>query len=428
MTRTETDPSTVPTGWRTHYPGKIVWSFLCAISALIYLIAMLFINIIPSWRSNRHWSYTQAFLGSIIKFVSTIITHLRIVDSLDLNPGKLGDRFIVIQPAPLMVYTEHLKSESVTPKPIGATWYPSVPSKEELEGSKIVLWFHSGSFIYLTGRPSDSDKPARSLNSCLGPKTFSLWVQYRLAECKNDPTPFPGPMQDALTSYLYLTQELSIDPCKIIVGGDSSGATMAIGLVRYLQVYRNDKAKMELPYQFPTLPHACIMLSPSVDYCTEADVEELSTHRNVKLDYLVPQMLAWGSHAFAPPPIDLDSPYISPVRYPFSTTVPIYVQSGGAEILCDTIRSFVKIMQDIKGNKLEYFEMPHAPHDVFAIGYYAGWKKEALMICEEVAGFISRLNEQHPVRRSITSLPADPIPEDDREQLIDPKDVILVDT
>lgn len=428
MVRAETDSSTVPTGWRTRYPGKILWSFLCVICALFYLIAMVFINIVPCWRSNRHWTYTQALLGSIIKFVSRIITHLRIVDSIDLSPGKLGDRFIVIHPAPLMVYTEHLKSEVVQPKPIGATWYPSTPSKEELERSKIVLWFHSGSFIYLTGRPSDSDKPARSLNSCLGPKTFSLWVQYRLAECKNDPTPYPGPMQDALTSYLYLTQELAIDPSKIIVGGDSSGATMAIGLVRYLQEYRSDKAKMDLPYQFPTLPHACIMLSPSVDYCIEADLRELSANRNVKLDYLVPEMLAWGSHAFAPPPIALDSPYISPVRYPFSTTVPIYVQSGGAEILCDTIRAFVRAMQDIEGNKVEYLEMPHAPHDIFAIGYYAGWKKEAVMICEEVAGFISRLNEQHPIGTSITSSHTPSISEDDREQLIDPRDVMLVDT
>ncbi|MCO5585412.1 hypothetical protein L7F22_039345 [Adiantum nelumboides] len=325
-----------------------------------------------------------------------------------------------------MVYTDHLKSETVTPKPIGATWYPSVPTKEELEECKIVLWFHSGSFIYLTGRPSDSEKPAQSLNSSLGPKTFSLWVQYRLAECKHDPTPYPGPMQDALTSYLYLTRELAIDPSNIIVGGDSSGATMAIGLVRYLHLYRNDKTKMELPYRFPALPHACIMLSPSVDYCTEADLEELSTHRNVKLDYLVPKMLAWGSHAFAPPPISLHSPYISPSRYPFSTSVPIYVQSGGAEILCDTIRVFVKAMQDIEGNKVEYFEMPHAPHDVFAIGYYAGWKKEAMIICEEVAGFISRLNDQHLTRSTIISLPADPIPEDNPEQSVDPKVIVNI--
>lgn len=383
-------------------------------------------NIVPSWRPNRHWTYTQASLGSIIKHVSAIVTQLRIVDSLDLNAGKLGDRFIVIKPAPLIVYTDHLKSENVQPKSIGATWYPSVPDKQELKESKIVLWFHSGSFLYLTGMPNDSEMPAQSFNSALGPKTLSLWVQYRLAECKNDPTPYPGQIQDALTSFLYLTNELDISPSKIIVGGDSSGATIAIGLIRYLHMYRNDKTKMDLPSQFPSLPHACIMLSPSVDYCTEADLEELSKHRNAKSDYVVPQMLAWGSHAFAPPPIDLDSPFLSPSRHPFSTSVPIYVQSGGAEVLCDTIRTFVDSMQKIQGNKVEYFELPHAPHDVFAIGYYAGWKKEAKMICQEAARFLSLLDEQiaQPLINSISS---EDLPHTITDQSINPETQLSVD-
>lgn len=394
MVRTEADPTSIPTGWKTRQPGTAIWTFYSSLYALGFLLFALVENLIPRFRPSPHWSYKQAFLGSLIKHVSVRITEVGLLDSIDLKPGKLGNRFIVMDPAPEEVYLDAFSSDTVKPKQIGATWYPSTPSKQQLEGSQIVLWFHSGSFIYLSGRPHDSEPPALALNSRLGPNTFSLWVQYRLAGCKNDPAPYPGPMQDGLTSYLYLTRELGINPSRILIGGDSSGSTIAIALVRYLENYGADKTMQTLPFLLPKPPRACILLSPSLDYCTEADGEELAAHKNSKTDYLVPRMMAWGSCAFAPPPIALDSPFISPARHPFFTSTAIYVQSGGGELLCDSIRVFVKKMQDVKGNKVEYFEMPHAPHDIFAIGAYAGWKEGGELICDEVANFVKHLQPE----------------------------------
>lgn len=385
MVRDVADSTTVPRGWRTRQPGIALWTLISSVVILFRCLLASIVYVVPCWRPVRQWTYAQSVLGMLVKQASVTLTQLGVADSVRLDGAKLGSRWMVIAPADVDNYRGPFASETVKPQSIGATWYPHAPTLEEQGQANIVLWFHSGSFIYLSGRPSDSAMPAKLLNTSLGPNTFLLWVQYRLAGCKKRPTIFPGPMQDALTSYLYLVCDLCISPERIILGGDSSGATMAIGLIRYLHTYQG-------VVKLPPTPRACLLLSPSVDYCFEGDQTDLSMNRNVKTDYLDVRMLAWGICVFNPPPLPLNTPYLSPARYPFASPVPFFVQAGGAEILCDSVRQFVKAMQTIPGgNRVEFLELPYAPHDVFAIGKLAGWGKQAEEVCQAAAAFIDRL-------------------------------------
>ena len=59
--------------------------------------------------------------------------------------------------------------------------------------------------------------------------------QYRLSI--DDSTRFPAGLQDVVTSYCYLTQELGVPASKIVLSGDSAGANLVLAFVKYLAEY-----------------------------------------------------------------------------------------------------------------------------------------------------------------------------------------------
>ncbi len=88
-----------------------------------------------------------------------------------------------------------------------------------------ILWFHGGGWVL--GDLDTAELPARALSSQTGCTVVS--VAYRLAP----ETRFPGAVDDCLASLKWArshADELSIDPGRIIVGGDSAGANLAAAL------------------------------------------------------------------------------------------------------------------------------------------------------------------------------------------------------
>lgn len=387
MVRGLADDGAIPRGWRTRQPGLTIWIFVALLRALLQA-AFYSIRYIPrTWRQSSAWTYRQAFMTRVVERAASFITEIGFTQSLSLEPEELGDRWVVMEPAPAAAYAGPFESDTVQPESIGGTWYPELPSKESLieEQGLVVLSFHSGSLLWLTGRPEDSGPVATMLNDKLGNNTRSLWVQYRLGGGAN-PTPYPGAMQDAITSYTYLTKDMGISPSRIVLAGDSTGSTIAMALVRYLASIKDIS-----DYQFANLPapRACLLFSPSVEYCFEGDMEAVSSHRNIKTDYVEGKLMAWGARAIAPPDtVRLDDPYISPALYPFATPVPIFAQVGGAEVLCDSVRGFAERMAAVPGNRVEYLEVPHVPHDIYVLGTVLGWSKEQTQIHESAAEFV----------------------------------------
>lgn len=101
--------------------------------------------------------------------------------------------------------------------------------------------------------------------------------------------------------------------------------------------------------------------------------------------------MAWGAAAFAPPEIvRLDDPYLSPALHPFATPVPIFVQAGAAEVLCDSVKAFAEAFRAIPGNTVEYMLVPDAPHDIYAVGNVLGWSDQQKEVVDAAARFVKR--------------------------------------
>ncbi|KAJ5216608.1 Alpha/beta hydrolase fold-3 [Penicillium cinerascens] len=351
MARSLADDDAVPNGWRTRQPGCAIWVIIAIFRGLLEAV-FYSIYYIPSFlRQSPRWTYREAYTTRLFKGCFRIITEIGFTQSLSLEPGKLGDRWVTIDPAPASAYCGDFTSDTIKPETVGGTWYPKLPSKQSLleEQGLVVLSFHSGSLL-----------------------------TYRLAGGSN-PTPYPGAMQDAVTAYIYLIKEMGISPSRIILAGDSTGSTIAVALLRYL-VSIKDVQDHELAHLPP--PKACFLFSPSVEYCFEGDPEAVSANRNIKTDYVEARL------SRPPETVRLDDPYISPALHPFATPVPIFIQAGGVEVLCDSVRGFFNAMSAIPGNVAEHFEVPDVPHDIYVVGHLLGWPKEQEDIHEAAARFV----------------------------------------
>ncbi|KAJ5578092.1 Alpha/beta hydrolase fold-3 [Penicillium hispanicum] len=387
MARSLADDNAIPNSWRTRQPGCAIWIVIAVFRSLLEALFYSIYYIRSSSRQSPKWTYRQACMTRLFERGFNIITEIGFTQSLSLEPEKLGDRWVTIDPAPASAYCGDFTSDTIKPETVGGTWYPELPSKQSLleEQGLVVLSFHSGSLLWMTGRPEDSGPAATMLNNKLGENTCSFWLQYRLAG-GNNPTPYPGAMQDAVTAYIYLIKDMGISPSRIVLAGDSTGSTIAVALLRYLASIK-EVQEHELAGLPP--PKACLLFSPSVEYCFEGDPEAVGANRNIKTDYVEPRMMAWGARAIAPPEtVRLDDPYISPALHPFATPVPMFVQAGGAEVLCESVRGFANAMSAIPGNRVEYLEVPGVPHDVYVVGYLFGWPKEQEEIHEAAARFV----------------------------------------
>jgi acetyl esterase/lipase len=294
---------------------------------------------------------------------------------LSMEPGVQKDRFVEIKPGH-DIYKGDLAG-SIPPCKIGGTWYPEVPELPEVEEElqkTVALHFHGGSFIFGSSRQSECADAAGLLTNHV--VDYALFVQYRLA---GDPDcTFPAAIQDAVTSYQYLL-DLGISAAKIIISGDSAGGSIAVSLLRYIA-----EEKDLLP-----IPGGCALWSPSIDPATQ-NPSGIDLHRNYNTDYLSGFTLVWGIELYIPKSTDVTGRWFSPLRHPFATPVPIWMMTGSAEVLTDTIVDFAGRMKSVEGNKIGLHEVKNAPHDIFLVGDRMGWGKEARIAAIAAVDFLRR--------------------------------------
>lgn len=366
-----------PTGFRARQPGKALWIPVAVAHLAIHMLFLSIYYIPKSTRQNSNWTYRNAMTNEFIRVALHHITYLKLLLPLSMVPGAEKDRFIEIEPSSKKVYRDILAHSTVVAATIGGTWYPR-PFQAADAQRTVVLHFHGGSFIFGSGRQSECADAAALLTKHVA--EYALFVQYRLA---GDPTaPFPAALQDAVTAYQYLLDK-GIPASKIIISGDSAGGNIAVALLRYIseQAVKND---MEI---LPS-PLACTLWSPSIDLVTQTP-NGIDLHRNYKTDYLAGFTLVWGINLYVPESMDVAGPWFSPLRHPFSTPVPIWMMTGEAEVLTDTIVSFADKMKAVAGNMIGLHRIPNAPHDIFLVGKTMGWAKEADEAACAVAKFLA---------------------------------------
>ncbi|KAF2123965.1 alpha/beta hydrolase fold-3 domain-containing protein [Dothidotthia symphoricarpi CBS 119687] len=356
----------------TTQPFKLI--YLLAAIGFEFVRLPIFITkyLLSSGRQKAEWTFHQAIA---VRILSSVLWHLARVQHpsvLPLDPGAEKERFVLVKPAKPDMYQGPLRSiQHVKPIEIGATWYPApLSAASSTSNVKVILHIHGGAYVSGDGRTRATGFMASQFLKHT-PATHVFCPQYRLSSLPASETsnPFPAALQDSLTGYLYLLHDLKIPAHSIILSGDSAGGNAAIALLRYIAEYGPDLA---IP-----APSAALLWSPWID---PSDTTASYVHNNphYATDFLNPPFTQWGTSAFAglAGPAILSSPYVTQKNKPFETKVPLFVSVGGAEILYFDVVQWVGHMQGA-GNHVTLDVVEHAPHDVLAVGHFAGFAREA---------------------------------------------------
>ena len=181
--------------------------------------------------------------------------------------------------------------------------------------SRVLLYFHGGG--YCSGSIVSHRRLVTEAGRAAGMRTLA--IDYRLAP----EHPYPAAHEDALAAWRFLRRQ-GLAASSIVVGGDSAGGNLALGLISRLRT-----AGEELP--------ACAwLLSPWTDLTMTG--ETLATRDAV--DPLIHEAyLTELADAYAPPPVDRRDPLISPLFADLAGFPPTLIQVGSAEtLLADATR------------------------------------------------------------------------------------------
>ena len=298
---------------------------------------------------------------------------------VELKAGKEGDKFVVFHPAKAEKYIGAVAQDfEIRPESIGGTWYPNRPVTASAAGD-VVLHFHGGAYVIGDGRINDAGFAAKTIIANT-PATHVFAPQYRLASHKGGR--FPAPLQDAITSLLYLTENLRIPANRITISGDSAGGHLCLSLLRYIA----DNPDAELPN-----PRCAWLWSPWVDPQGSLDEGSFERIPNVRTDYLTYGFGAWGARAFAPSEaskITLGHPNICFLGTAFATPTPLFFSVGECEVLFHDDLKVYEEFRAVAGNKVELQIESQAVHDIIIIGHVLGFEKEAAFAAKRAGEFL----------------------------------------
>lgn len=356
----------------TQQPGKGLY----LLGALAFETARFPLHLLRSLfrhgRQHPEWTLRQSLSTHV---AAAVVRHVAVTQHptpLPLQAGTEADRFTTIPPADATAYTGPLRGNAnVVPVEIGATWYPeALHAGSAADNVCVVLHMHGGAFVAGDGRTRGSGFMAQTLLRHTS-ATHAVFPQYRLSTLPASAAsnPFPAALQDGLTAYLYLVNELAIAPRDIILSGDSAGANIAISLLRYISEHGADLGI--------AAPSAALLWSPWIN---PADTSGSYAYDNdhYATDYISTPFTAWGSAAYAglAGPETLQQAYISHKHHAFNTPSPLFVNTGGGEVLYYDVVEWAEMMGKA-GNEVKIDVEPTAPHDIVLVGNLIGFQKEA---------------------------------------------------
>ncbi|APA11351.1 hypothetical protein SS1G_11601 [Sclerotinia sclerotiorum 1980 UF-70] len=372
----------------TTFPGKQLYIISALTSNLISLPFYLTYYIFPFNRPCSKWTYNQSIrilLGkAFIKYIS--LTQSGTI--LTLQPKNEGTRFCTINPAsPTRYQGVSTSNPSIVPEIIGGTWYPSPLTPSETATTtnniKIILHFHGGAYVVGDGRIKDTGFAAQTFLSHTN-ATHIFCPQYRLS---NDTSGrFPAALQDAVTSYCYLTETLGIPPENIVVSGDSAGGNLTLTLLRYI----HDNPTAGLPH-----PGCAWLWSAWVDIGSAMVEEKFRENSRATTDYVHEKFASWGAQGLAPlegTGVQLSDACISYIGNAFRSSTPLFFSAGECEVLFDDIVRVYGEFTEV-GNKTELQIDGNAVHDIMLTGHIVGFEEEAVLAVKKAAEFWERCRE-----------------------------------
>lgn len=360
----------------SYQPLRLLFQLSYILTVLPRLPYYIAVALIPSWRPHSTWSAKQAFMTRLIYPILDVTSRVGITETLTLKNGKEGERFQVVKPSVLNVYQGPLASKTIKPATIGGTWFPAAPNND-ITSKTVVLYLHGGAFIQGDGRDAQCGPIAEKLLKKGGADAvFS--VQYRLSGYKGL-NPFPAALQDALSSYLYLLNDLHIPASQVVLAGDSAGANLATAFLRYFHEFGD---------AINTPPPKCAVLLST--WCAPYEYDTTGNpHRGT--DFIPSSYPRWGAHTYGDGvPNAASDPYITPLGNPFPTPVPIFSNAGAAELFYERIVQWGDEMCGIEGNVVETNTEPAAVHDTFFVADALGFEKSAWEVATKIGEFVRK--------------------------------------
>jgi acetyl esterase len=228
------------------------------------------------------------------------------------------------------------------------------------EGSPAIVYLHGGGWA--SGDLDTHDGSCRLLadeSDCV-----VVSVDYRLAP----EHPFPAAVDDAVAAYRWVHEhavELSIEPGRVGVMGDSAGGNLAAVIA---QVTRDT----DVPP-----PVAQCLVYPA----TDVQMREPS-HRTFESGFMLTRAsIEWFRSAYLPDPADWDSPLASPIEQrDLSGLAPALVITAGFDPLRDEGRRYAERLAEA-GVPTRYRCYDDMVHGFFGMGILPGGMQMASEVC-----------------------------------------------
>lgn len=228
-----------------------------------------------------------------------------------------------------------------------------------LTSQAVILYIHGGGFVF--GSPRTHAAMLGKLCHLTGMR--AVLPKYRLAPESR----FPAAARDVRTAWDGLIAS-GVDPAQVVVGGDSAGGALALGLLA------------ELGGEGAAQPAGVFCFSPLTDLTFSGE----SFHQNAQSEAILVTSRAdetgqmyLGDHA-------ADDPAVSPLFADFTGAAPVWLTVGSTEILRDDSRRMAAELQ-AQGVDVTFTETHDLPH-VWPI--FHNTLPEARASLREVAGWI----------------------------------------
>tara|TARA_R110002094_G_scaffold121985_4_gene117003 strand:+ start:1245 stop:2171 length:927 start_codon:yes stop_codon:yes gene_type:complete len=209
-----------------------------------------------------------------------------------------------------------------------------VPKNLHNEG--VIFYIHGGGFVF--GSPRTHAAMVAHLAKRLGAR--AVLPQYRLAP----EAPFPAAVNDVRAAWDGLLAS-GVDPSRVIVGGDSAGGTLALGLLS------------ALAGEGGVLPAGVFCLSPLTDMTFSGESFQKNSDSDVYLvaeraDEMTDMYLNGHSRT---------NPRISPLLADFTGAGPVWITVGDTEILYDDSRRMAAHLSasSVDVTLIEKHDLPH---------------------------------------------------------------------
>lgn len=264
--------------------------------SFVFCVTLVVVTLRRLVGRRRHpaWTWRLEVAAEMARYAASLTSGVEPAEvRAALRPAALPPR-LARQVGVEAVAVAELDAERLTP----AGWR---------EGEPELLWLHGGGYV-MCSPATHRDLVAR-IARATGAR---CWViDYRLAP----EFPFPAGLDDCHRAYRALLGD-GVAPERLLIGGDSAGGGLALSLMVRLR----DRGE--------PLPAGAILLSPWVDLAATGS----SIRDNEPYDYLRGDLIDVVAGWYVQEASRAD-PAASPLYADLRGLPPLYVQTGGAELL-----------------------------------------------------------------------------------------------